>query len=116
MTKLYAIFLIILSTLLTTIAQLMYKAGIERFSFSISGILFNIHLLGGVFLYCGAAALFIIALKNGELSILYPIFSTGFIWVALLSIFLFGESSSITKWSGIFLIAFGTALLSIKRK
>lgn len=116
MTKLSAIALVIVSTVFTTTAQLLYKHSIGGLSLSFKGILLNAPLIGGVILYGIAALLFIHALKNGELSVLFPIFATGFVWVALISIAAFGERSTFLKWAGISAIVLGTALLGIRRQ
>lgn len=57
--------------------------------------------------------LFVIALKGGELSFIYPLVSTVYIWASLLSVKLLGERMNVKKWSGIFLIIAGVISIGI---
>ena len=44
------------------------------------------------------------ALRHGELSILYPLIALGYVWVALLSVFVFHETMNPLKVAGIAII------------
>ncbi|PLW79463.1 hypothetical protein C0585_07475 [Candidatus Woesearchaeota archaeon] len=107
-TRIRSIVLVILFTLITTIAQILMKKG------AVSGI-FNLFVFFGLAFYGFGTLMFIVALKDGELSILYPLISLSFVWVALSSYFLLGESLGISKILGIFLIILGIGLLGVKR-
>jgi len=67
--------------------------------------------MGGLALYAVGAGIMIIALRGGELSVLYPIIATSYIWVGILSHFFFGEDLNFFRWSGIFLIVIGIACI-----
>jgi len=74
-TKPIAILLVLFSTLLTSGGQILFKfASGKLTSFSLATF-FNFHLIFGFFLYAFGAVFLVIALKYGELSILYPIYS-----------------------------------------
>jgi drug/metabolite transporter (DMT)-like permease len=53
----------------------------------------------------------IVALKHGELSLLYPIISLSYVWVAILSVLLFHEAMNGLKIAGICVIVTGVAIL-----
>lgn len=106
-----AVWLVILSTILTTAAQLFYKIGASR----LPEIVSNWPLVIGFVLYCLAALLIIWALRFVELSVVFPLLATSFVWVSLLSVFIFGESLSVINWFGVFLIACGVAVVGWKR-
>jgi uncharacterized membrane protein len=53
----------------------------------------------------------VVALKQGYLSILYPVLATSYIWVALLSVRFLGEPFSTTQWIGTALIIGGISLI-----
>ena len=57
--------------------------------------------------------LFVIALKGGELSFIYPLVSTVYIWSSLLSIKLLGETMNAKKWLGIISIILGVTFIGI---
>lgn len=110
-TKTWAMFLVVLATLLTSLGQILWKFG----SFHISSNPFswlNPPLLLGFMAYGGAALMLVIALKNGELSTLYPIIATSYIWVALLSPLFFHDNFALSKFTGIAFIILGITLIT----
>ncbi|MEA3414410.1 MAG: EamA family transporter [Nanoarchaeota archaeon] len=98
--------------LIGSFGQVFLKMGSEKFSFEIGKILTNFPFLIGVFLYGLSAILFVWCLKQGDLSILYPLVATSYIWVTLFSFFFFGETITLNKFIGIFLILFGVYFVS----
>ena len=115
-TKIWALALMLLTTFLTASAQVLYKMGIGSLEFNIISIITNYYIIGGLALYAIGAVLMIIALRGGELSVLYPIIATGYIWVGLLSYFIFGESLNLLRWLGISAIFFGVAFIGFGSK
>jgi len=105
------IYLVVLATLLTTIAQLFYKAGALKLPVLFS----NWEILFGFFLYCIAAVLIIWALRTSDVSVVFPILATSFVWVSILSVFWFGEILSVFNWAGVALISFGVGLIGWKK-
>ena len=83
-------------------------------SISLKKIFTNFKLIFGLSLYGLASAIFIYALKFGELSILYPMTALSYIWVAILSYYLLKEKITKQKLAGIALIIIGVALLALK--
>ena len=106
-TKFWAIFLVAFCTVLTTSAQLIYQKGIDQPDLLVMAL----WLGGGLFIYGISSILLVVALKGGELSVLYPVIATSFIWVTLSAFFLFGEALSVWKWLGIFSIMLGVSLI-----
>ena len=115
-TQPWAIILVLFITALTSSAQLLYKLGADRLSSDLLMLLSNWPLLLGMLVYAIGAVLLIIALKHGEVTILYPIIATSYIWVALFSWLLFGESISYLKLMGIISIVVGIVLISFGSK
>ena len=110
-TKKEAILLVLICTFFTSIGQLFLKIGSKDLSFNFLGILTNFPLVFGFSLYIVGAVILIFALKNGELSVLYPFIATSFIWVSLLSVIFLKESMNTLKWSGVLIIIFGMAFI-----
>jgi drug/metabolite transporter (DMT)-like permease len=71
----------------------------------------NFNLIAGYSLYALMTVLFILALRDEELSVVYPIISLSYVWVAGLSVWLFRESVNFAKMAGILIIVLGVAVL-----
>ena len=112
-TKTWAIGLVFMATLVTSLAQILYKLGADRLSWDIFSLLTNVPLFLGVLLYFVAAFIILIALRNGELSVLYPVVATSYVWVSLLSSHFFGEAINTYKWIGIIVIMVGVTLIGL---
>ena len=102
----------VICTLFTSVAQILYKFGAERLPL----IFTNYHLLGGLFLYAVGAVIFVTALKFGEVTVLYPIIATSYIWVALLSRSIFSEALGGFKLAGIVFIFIGITVIAVGSK
>ena len=70
--KLKPIILVLLCTIFTVSGQIFWKFGSENLELSIRGTLLNLPLILGFALYAVAAVFLIIALRFGELSLVYP--------------------------------------------
>ena len=115
-TKLWAIGTMFFLTLLTSTAQILWKIGSETLSFDIMTIITNYHLLIGIILYVIAGALMILSFRGGDVSVLYPIVATSYIWVSILSIYFLSEMMNIFKWLGVLIIFLGIALIGFGSK
>lgn len=106
-TKLWAALLVLFTTLLTSSAQILWKKGSALLTFDIFGILTNYYIIGGLLLYVIGGILMIVSFRGGEVSVLYPILATSYIWVSFLSIFFLSEKMNIFKWFGVAFIMLG---------
>ena len=109
-TKVWAFALVILTTLLTTTAQFFLKTSV--------GMLprLTIPLLAGVALYALGSVVMILAFKGGEVSVLYPVIATSYIWVALVARFLLHEEVHLLRWIGIVVIVAGISVIGLASK
>jgi uncharacterized membrane protein len=124
------IILALLSTLFAAFGQLFFKLGAELNIKAILDTILNQNLiltlstlysnpilkLGtilflGFVLYGFGAILLILALRKGELSVIYPIFAANYIWVAILSSYFLSEFISISNWLGIATIVLGISFI-----
>jgi multidrug transporter EmrE-like cation transporter len=87
------------------------KAGAGRLHRNPTSVLTNWRLAAGVTAYLVSAVFFVFGLRRGELSILYPMVSLGYLWTLLWSRLFFGEPLTRPKFIGIGLILAGVALL-----
>ncbi|MBW3018796.1 EamA family transporter [Candidatus Woesearchaeota archaeon] len=97
--------LVILATIIATIAQYFYKTGADKFPV----ISWQIPI--AVLCMFAVAGLMLLALRNAELSYAYPILATSFIWVGLVGYFILGEAMSAVNWAGLALIFIGVAMI-----
>jgi len=112
-TALWAILLMFLTTVLTSTAQTLYKLGIADLHFNIISIITNWPIILGLCIYAIGAGIMIIALKGGEVSVLYPIIATSYLWVSIISMIFFKEPMNALKWSGIATIMIGVSLIGL---
>jgi multidrug transporter EmrE-like cation transporter len=103
--------LVFCCTLLGAAAQLLMKVGMSQFVPKPLAILTNIPLFTGYALYGLSTLLLVIALREGELSVLYPIIALSYVWVTLLSYTLLHEPSNFFKNAGILTIVAGVTVL-----
>ncbi len=110
-TKVSAVTVVLLTTLLTSTAQILYKLGIGDVTWSPKSILTNEYMVGGMVLYAVGGILIILALRGGEVSVLYPLIATSYIWVSFFSVRFLRESMNVWKWLGVITIVVGIALI-----
>ncbi len=108
-----SLMLVILCTLFTSVAQIFFKLGSGKLVFDLIKILTNHYLIIGIILYGIGAVLLLLSLKIGELSVVYPVIATSYIWVSILSFFIFNESITLFKSLGVASIIGGVAFLSL---
>ena len=96
----------ILFTLITPIAQTLMKIAAGK------GYL-NLYLLFSLILYGLGTLMFIVALKGGELSVLYPILSLSFVWVICISYFYLKEAVGVAEIAGTAFIILGISFIGI---
>ena len=108
-----SIVLVFFSTLLAAFGGLLFKIGAERLKFHIKHIIQNYILLSGIVLYVLSAVFYVIALKGGELTILFPLSSLAYIWVLFLSKRYLKEQINMSKILGMVFIIIGVSLIGI---
>jgi multidrug transporter EmrE-like cation transporter len=103
--------LVVLSTLVIAGAQVFLKKGAGLIEGSVRSVIFNPWIISGFVFYGLATLLLMTALKTGDLNSLYPIVGLGYVWVCILSFFLFKEAITKLDTLGIIFIVFGVAIL-----
>jgi multidrug transporter EmrE-like cation transporter len=110
-TRRTSILLVFACTILGAAAQFLIKTGMNHFSPHWIALLTNMPLIAGYTLYGINTLMMVLALKNGEMSLLYPIIALTYVWTTLLSYTLLGEPSNIYKNVGIVTIVLGVAVM-----
>jgi multidrug transporter EmrE-like cation transporter len=94
------------------VAQIFFKLGANNLAKATPvQMLTNPLLLVGYSLYGVSTVLLVLALRRGQLSILYPIISLTYVWVALLSMLIFKETLNAYKAIGLAVVVAGVAVL-----
>ena len=86
-------------------------AGSVSVQAAILGIFTNPAIFSGYCLYGIFTVLFVYALRHGELSILYPLISLAYVWVAIIGVVAFHEAMNPLKLTGIAIIMLGVTVL-----
>jgi multidrug transporter EmrE-like cation transporter len=105
-----AIISVLLATLLTATGQFLFKMGTAHMVLDMS-LLTNWYLIAGFAVYGVSAAILVVSLKYGELSVLYPIIAFSFVWVNIISFELLGEELNTLKWAGVSMIIIGVSCI-----
>ncbi|MFH1590740.1 MAG: EamA family transporter [archaeon] len=108
-----AIVLVLVASFIGAFGALLLKTGSDSFSFNPLKLLRNYRLTFGLSLYAVSSIMFIIALKQGDLTILYPLVSTTYIWTAIVSTKFLNERMNSKRWLGILAIVIGVSLIGI---
>jgi drug/metabolite transporter (DMT)-like permease len=112
-----SILLVVASTFISAVAQVLIKTGANRigphpgFLTTLLSLVLIPSLFAGYALYGVMTVILVIALRHGELSVLYPVIALSYIWVAILSVLIFHESMNGFKVAGIAMIIAGVAVL-----
>jgi len=114
--------LVLAGVLLNAAAQLLLKAGtnaVGHFEFSAANavpvglrLALEPHIAGGVACYVVSLVVWIMALSRVEVSIAYPMLSIGYVINAVAAWYLFGESLSALRLTGIGFIIVGVFLVA----
>ena len=114
--------LILTGVLLNAAAQLLLKAGtnaVGHFEFSMENALpvgmrlaLEPHILGGVVCYVVSLVVWILGLSRVEVSVAYPMLSIGYVINAVAAWYLFGESLTALRLTGIGFIIVGVFLVA----
>lgn len=104
--------LVFCCTILGAAAQVLMKTGANHMvTPGLLGMLGNLPLMGGYCLYGISTLLLVLALKDGELSLLYPVIALTYVWVTVLSFVIFHDHINPWKLAGIVLIVTGVGVL-----
>lgn len=113
--------IIILITLvaaaLVSVAQYKFKLGTRRkFKLNADGLmdlLLRRDIIIGVGIYGVSLVIYLVALAQGQLSFVYPTFASSFIFIMLISKYVFHEEFGWKRYMGMLLILVGILIISM---
>ncbi len=107
-TSIKSILLFLIAALLGAFGQYLYKTGAETGSW-----VTNYRIYLGIGCYILVMLLFVYAFKiGGELTVLYPVYATTFIWALLIGVFILKEPINLYKIVGVGFIILGVSLIA----
>ncbi|MBW2992357.1 EamA family transporter [Candidatus Woesearchaeota archaeon] len=112
-TELWAVGLVVLAVVVGSFGPIFLKKSSKTFSLNPFKMIKNYNLIFGVSFYAFGTICFIPALKGGDLSLLYPLVSLGYVFVAFYSRWMLKERINFYKWTGILAILIGVSLIGI---
>ncbi len=111
-TSLFSIALVVTSTVIGAAAQILLRFGADNLNGTgLRGILTNWPLLGGYVCLGVMTILVVLALRGGQLSVLYPIIALTYVWVTILSPRFFDDIINAPKIIGLALIIAGVSFI-----
>lgn len=105
--------LVVLSSFIGSFGAVFLKAGAGRLERRWSSLYLNYHLALGVGLFFLSSLFFIKGVAQGELTVLYPMASLGYVWTLLWSRLIFHEPLTRNKFMGLGLILLGIVFLGL---
>jgi multidrug transporter EmrE-like cation transporter len=109
-----SIFLVVLCTIIGAAAQILMRHGAAHLHGSTAAdLLKNWELMAGYACLAVNTGLLILALRDGELSVLYPIIALTYVWVTVLSPMFFGDIINAYKVAGVALIVLGVSFIGL---
>ena len=115
LSSIYVILLTLAAAAIAAFAQYLFKKSVPEFRFGVDGILSlarNRMVIAGLLIYLIGLAIYLVALGSGELSFVYPAFSSTFIFVMLISHFKLKERIGYARLAGMLLIILGITFVS----
>jgi len=112
-TPMSSIILVLFSSFVGSFGAVGLKLGAEHMGGGILKLLTNYWLAVGIVLYLVSSVFYMMGLSQGQLTVLYPMVSLGYIWALLWARLLFKEKFTMAKVGGLALIVFGVALINL---
>jgi multidrug transporter EmrE-like cation transporter len=110
-TPLQSVLLVLLAAFIGSFGAVFLKAGSSRLHRQVRTLILNWRLALGIALFLVSSYFFVLAMREGELSILYPINSFAYVWTMIWSRFFFQEPITRRKVAGLALILLGITIL-----
>jgi drug/metabolite transporter (DMT)-like permease len=112
-TPLSSIILVLFGSFIGSFGAVFLKLGAEHMKGSLARLLNNYWLAVGVVLYLLSSVFYMMGVSQGQLTVLYPMVSLGYIWATLWARLFFKEPFTIPKVGGLMMIVLGVALINL---
>jgi uncharacterized membrane protein len=111
----YIILLTVTAALFAAFTQYFYKKHLGGFGFDVKSLIAtftNKGILFGILLNFVSLGIYLVALRSGQLSFIYPVFASTFVFTILISKYMFKERVSAARAFGLVLIVAGIVLIA----
>lgn len=110
-TPISSVVLVLVAGFFGSIAMALLKSGASKLEFNLKSVLSNPHLLLGIVMFCFSSVFFVLGIRHGELTVLYPMVSLGYVWALLWARIFFKERMTAAKLAGLGMILSGIVML-----
>jgi drug/metabolite transporter (DMT)-like permease len=114
-TPVSSILLVFAASFIGSFGAVCLKSGATRLHRDPRTLLYNWRLAAGVSLFLFSSVIYLMGIRRGELTILYPMVSLGYMFTLIWSRWFFGEPFTRNKFTGLGLILAGIVLLALGR-
>ena len=111
-TPLSSMLLVLVASFVGSFGAVFLKSGSEQMREQLRRIV-NPRIAAGVAMYLLSSCFFIVAIREGELTVLYPMVSLGYVWTLLWSRLFFKEPFTRMKFVGLGLILCGVFFIGL---
>jgi len=112
-TPLSSIILVLFGSFIGSFGAVFLKLGAEYMHGSLRRIFSNYWLATGIVLYLLSSVFYMMGVAQGQLTVLYPMVSIGYIWAILWARLFFKEPFTRAKIGGLAAIIVGVALINL---
>jgi multidrug transporter EmrE-like cation transporter len=110
-TPLSSMGLVFIASLIGSFGAVFLKMGADRLKMGIKHI-FSVPAAIGVALFLISSVFFVLGIRHGELSVLYPMVSLGYIWTMVWSRIFFKEPITRPKYVALGMILVGITMIA----
>ncbi len=116
MQEMLVIGITLLSAIMVAGAQYFFKKNLGAFTMSLGGILKVVRNRGvmvGIIIYALALVVYLVALRYGQLSYVYPVFASSFVFTMIVANYVLREKSDWKRVLGILITILGIAIVAL---
>jgi len=108
--------LVLVASFVGSFGAVFLKSGSQKLRHGLRYLILNARLAAGVALFLASSAFYILGLKRGEVSVLYPMVSLANVWTLAWSRLFFKEPITRNKTFGVLLILAGVFFIGLGAK
>jgi len=112
-TPVSSMLLVLAASFLGSFGAVFLKSGAQKLKHGLRYLILNLRLAAGVALFLGSSAFYVLGLKRGEVSVLYPMVSLANVWTLAWSRIFFKEPVTRAKTIGLLLIMVGVVFIGL---
>jgi drug/metabolite transporter (DMT)-like permease len=105
--------LVLVASFFGSFGAVFLKSGSQKIHQGLRYLVLNVKLAAGVALFLGSSVFYVLGLKRGEVSVLYPMVSLANVWTLFWSRLFFKEPITHAKMLGLALILAGVFFIGL---